>query len=119
MIELDQKKLEILIPSEYVRNYIEETNWTFSDKEIAVLAYHSEMILKEKYNFLKSISENTSDQILAAQIENYLDDLRRQFEDFKIASKDDGRTNYIYILYLDNKIRRKRTCFMGIIWTGA
>lgn len=103
MIELDQKKLEILIPSEYVRNYIEETNWIFSDKEIAVLAYHSEMILKEKYNFLKSISENTSDQILAAQIENYLDDLRRQFEDFKIASKDDGRTNYIYILYLDNK----------------
>lgn len=110
---MDGKVLEMLIPSAYVRGYVKETGRIFSDKETAAMAHHSEMPLKEKYRLLMSLSETTDDKALALQVQNYLIDLGRQFEDFRTASKNGGKTNYIYVLYLNREFPEEKDICYG------
>ena len=40
---MDERELEIMIPSGYVRNHVRESGWRFTDKERASLLYHADI----------------------------------------------------------------------------
>lgn len=45
--ESGRDELELLIPSETVREYVRETGWTFTDFQKAALLYHRGLPLKD------------------------------------------------------------------------
>lgn len=88
------EELKALIPSEYVRNYVLETGWIFTDPQKAVLLVNGDLTLKEQHSRLQALQENTSDQDLRKRIARYLNKEELKFQAFK-ENKDKA---YIYIL---------------------
>jgi len=102
---VDEKELEIMIPSGYVRNYIKESGWTFTDREKASLLYHADIPWRERCQGLKDLQDQTQDGELERQILVYLDKIQMEYAAFK----ENGDRNHIYIL----KIREE-----GGSWDG-
>lgn len=76
-------ELEILIPSETVRNYVLEKNRTFTDAQKACVLLYHDMPLRMLYLRLRSIRDNTADMVLKKQLEEYIDIEERGFEAFR------------------------------------
>lgn len=76
-------ELEILIPSETVRNYVLEKNRTFTDAQKACILLYHDMPLRMLYPRLRSIRDNTADMVLKKQLEEYIDIEERGFEAFR------------------------------------
>lgn len=87
-------ELTVLVPSEYVRNYVLETGWTFTDAQKAVLLINGDLTLKEQYSRLQVLKENTTDQNLQKKIVGYLNKEELKFQIFK----ENSDKAYIYIL---------------------
>lgn len=58
---MDEKELEILIPSGYVRNYIKESGWAFTDREKASLLCHADIPWRERCQRMKDLQQRTHD----------------------------------------------------------
>ena len=65
-------ELNVLIPSEYVRNYVLESGWVFTDEQKAVLLVHGDLSLKEQCSRLQELQKNTANQSLRERIAKYL-----------------------------------------------
>lgn len=102
---MDEKELEILIPSGYVRNYIKESGWAFTDREKASLLYHADIPWRERCQRMKDLQHRTHDGELKREIFAYLDKVEMEYAAFK---ENDSRS-HIYIL----KIREE-----GGSWDG-
>lgn len=78
-----KEELELLIPSETVREYVRETGWTFTDFQKAALLHHRGLLLKDEYAYLQILGDRTTDQVLKGQIVEYLGELERGFQNFR------------------------------------
>lgn len=87
---MDEKELEIMIPSGYVR----ESGWTFTDKERASLLYHADISWMEQCRLLEGLQLQTGDGELKRQILEYLDKARVEYAAFK----ENADRSHIYIL---------------------
>lgn len=92
-MKIDEKELEMLIPSKTVRDYILETEWTFTDFQKAALLCHRGLALKEEYLYLRALGERTDDGVLREQITRYLDEIEKGVEAFRENS--DRRCIYV------------------------
>lgn len=90
----DREELELLIPSETVREYARETGWTFTDFQKAALLYHRGLLLKDEYAHLKALGDRTSDHALKGQIAEYLEGMEKGFQNFR----ENSDRNCIYVL---------------------
>lgn len=102
---MDKKELEIIIPSGYVRNYVKESGWIFTDRERASLLYHADIPWRDQCQRLKSLQHQTNDGKLKGQISAYLDKAGIEYAAFK----ENGGRSHIYIL----KVREE-----GGFWDG-
>lgn len=100
-------ELNVLIPSEYVRNYALETGWVFTDEQKAVLLVHGDLSLKEQCSRLRALQESTADQSLKERIAKYLNSEDLRFQAFKVNSDK----AYIYIL----KVKEGNIPYPGIL----
>lgn len=91
---MNEKELEVLILSKTVRDYVLETDWTFTDFQKAALLCHRGLLLKDEYSFLKVLGERTDDDTLRKQIAEYLEEIEKGFEAFK----ENGDRRCIYVL---------------------
>lgn len=91
---MDEKELEIMIPSGYVRNYIKESGWIFTDREKASLLYHADIPWRERCQRLKDLWRRTQNGELKRQIYVYLDKIQMEYASFK----ENGDRSHIYIL---------------------
>lgn len=57
MTKEEIEELEILIPSDYMRKYIIETGWTFTDEQKAVLLVYGGLPLKEQHSRLQVLQK--------------------------------------------------------------
>ncbi len=96
---MDRKELELLIPSETVRNYILETGWAFTDKEKAALVCFVRRPWEEERSLLRTIGDKTSDQELREQITAYL----KWGEQAEEAFKKNTDRNSVYILKVEEQ----------------
>ncbi len=80
---MKKDELEILIPSETVREYIAETGWEFTDFQKAALLCHRGLLLKDEYAHLKALGEHTADYVLREQIAGYLGGIEKGFRTFR------------------------------------
>lgn len=90
---MKKDELEILIPSETVREYIAETGWEFTDFQKAALLCHRGLLLKDEYAYLKALGEHTVDHVLREQIAGYLGGIEKGFQTFRENS--DRRCIYV------------------------
>lgn len=90
---MDEKELEMLIPSKTVRDYILETEWTFTDFQKAALLCHRGLPLKDEYSYLRALGERTDDDVLREQITRYLEEIEKGFEAFR--ENNDRRCIYV------------------------
>ncbi len=102
---MDERELEIMIPSGYVRNHVRESGWRFTDKERASLLYHADIPWREQCQCLECLQLQTGDGELKRQILAYLDKARVEYAAFK----ENGDRSHIYIL----KVREN-----GGFWDG-
>lgn len=89
-----REELELLIPSETVREYVRETGWTFTDFQKASLLYHRGLLLKDEYAHLKALGDRTTDHVLKRQIAEYLEGMEKGFQNFR----ENSDRNCIYVL---------------------
>ena len=94
MTKEEMEELEVLIPSEYVRNYALETGWVFTDEQKAVLMVYGSLPLKEQHSRLQALQRNTTDRNLQSRIAKYLNREDLKFQAFK----ENNDKAYIYIL---------------------
>lgn len=104
-IKVDEKELEILIPSKTVRDYVLETGWKFTDFQKASLLCHRGLLLKDEYAHLEALGERTADHALREQITGYLGGIEKGFQAFR----ENGDRRCIYVL----KVREE-----GDHWDG-
>lgn len=90
---MDREELELLIPSETVREHVLETGWTFTDFQKAALLCHRGLLVKDEYLHLKELGERTSDYDLQKQITEYLGRMEQGFLNFRENS--DRRCIYV------------------------
>lgn len=91
---MKKDELEILIPSETVREYIAETGWEFTDFQKAALLCHRGLLLKDEYAHLKALGEHTADYVLREQIAGYLGGIEKGFWTFR----ENSDRSCIYVL---------------------
>lgn len=91
---MNEKELEILIPSITVRDYVMETGWIFTDFQKAALLCHRGLLLKDEYSYLRELGERTADRILRKQITAYLEGIEKGVRELK---ENNGR-RYVYVL---------------------
>lgn len=96
---MDEKELEILIPSKDVRDYVKEVSWTFTDGQKASLLVHGNLTLKEQYSHLQALQNSTADLKLQEQIAEYLNRADRELRAFK----ENSDKNHIYILKVEEE----------------
>lgn len=92
----DRIPLEALIQSEYVREYVIKTGWTFTDDQKATLLANSwigNLPLEEQFYYLRVLRDSTNDTELKTQISSYLDRMERRCKRLK---KEKSRINAIY-----------------------
>lgn len=90
--------LELLVPSRFVREYVQKTGWVFTDYQKAALLAHSDFPLQKKYDLLQKLREDTRDGILREKIGEYLAEKEQSFRVFQ--QNDDHR--FIYTLEVDD-----------------
>jgi hypothetical protein len=91
---MNDEELQVLIPSEYVREYVRKTNWTFTDAQKASLLVNGELTLKEMYPRLRELKEHTEDEELRGQLAMYLDHKEKNLAAFR----DNSSRNSIYLV---------------------
>ena len=74
--------------SKDVREYIEKTDYQFSDMDIATIIYHSELSESEKLRLLSELGQKTEDTVLCQQIEERIAYARLCYQRF--AENDGG-----------------------------
>ncbi|SCX09716.1 hypothetical protein SAMN02910339_01389 [Lachnospiraceae bacterium YSD2013] len=84
--------IEALIPSKDVRNYHGKINYKYSQFVLASLIVHGEIPYFRKVDELKKIMNETSDNTLKAQIEEYVDFMEYSYKSF-VCNKDN---EYVY-----------------------
>lgn len=92
----DRIPLEALIQSEYVREYVQKTDITFTDAQKATLLANSwigNLHLEEQFRYLHILRDDTTDTDLKTQITTYLDRMERRCKKLK---KEESRINAIY-----------------------
>ena len=95
---MDKKELEILIPSETVRQYVLDTGWTFTDMQKAALLYHSDLPLEQQYSWLRTLRAKTDNEGLRKQLTVYLDREEQGLQAFK----ENNDKSHIYALTIKN-----------------
>ena len=98
---IDMIPLEKMIPSEYVRGYVQNTGITFTDAQKAALlanGWIGNLHLKEQFQYLRILRDTTSDTELKSQITTYLGRMERYLQELK----DNHDRSCIYILKIEN-----------------
>lgn len=98
---IDMLPIEKLIPSEYVREYVIKTGWTFTDAQKATLLANSwigNLPLDEQFRSLRILRDSTTDTELKSQITAYLDRMERHLRELK----DNHDKSCVYILKIEN-----------------
>ena len=93
--------IEKLIPSEYVREYVQNTGITFTDAQKATLLANSwigDLPLDEQFHNMRILRDTTSDTELKSQITTYLDRMESHLQELK----DNTDRSCIYILKVEN-----------------
>lgn len=98
-MHMDEKELELLIPSETVREYIIETGWTFTDREKAALLVHRNLLWKEECSRLKELADKTGDEELCGQITGWLEWHEKAL---RLFQENNGK-QHIYVLKAEEK----------------
>lgn len=84
-----------LIPSKQVRDYIDEINFEFTDHQMATLIWNARgYTYKQRIDALKSLGENTTDQVTKEQINQriaYEEEALKRF-------KSNPDNNFIYVV---------------------
>lgn len=93
----EEDELAAIVPSRYVREYIQKTGWTFTDFQKAALLVNGLLPLRQKYTRLKTLGQRTEDERLREQITAHL---KKRKEEFGIFCRNDGR-KYIYTLEVE------------------
>lgn len=79
---MDIEELNAMIPSETVRKYVQETVWTFTDTQKAILLYHCNLPLEKKLSYLKNLYNKTEDEKLQKELTDYLSDDKTDFNEY-------------------------------------
>ena len=101
MTDNDRIPLEAMIQSEYVREYVIKTGWTFTDAQKATLLANSwigKLSLDEQFQYLRILIDTTSDTELKSQITTYLNRMAHSLQELK----DNSDRSCIYILKIEN-----------------
>ena len=98
MANKNNDELSLIVPSEYVRNYMQTTGWRFIDAQKATLLMYGGLTLKEQHTHLQALQESTSDQGLKERLARYLDTEALKFQAFK----ENPDRAYIYILKVND-----------------
>ena len=98
MTNKNNDELSLIVPSEYVRNYMQTTGWRFTDAQKATLLMYGGFTLKEQHVHLRALQEGTSDQKLKEQLARYLEIEALKFQVFK----ENPDRAYIYILKVND-----------------
>ena len=111
------------VPSAYMRKYIEETGWNFSDLEKAALVHNlPDLSLEAEFEALRELAGELSDEAVIVQIEEYisreterLEDLSRGGDDivFSVISWDDDGCKEMHGLFRNWENARKRGRALG------
>lgn len=91
---METKELEILIPSETVRDYIAETGYTFTDWQKASLLYRQDQPFNAAREALYTLCDTTNDTALEYQLAQYLSREEKAFE----MLKENPDRDFIYIV---------------------
>lgn len=97
----DMIPIEKLIPSEYVREYVQKADITFTDSQKATLlanGWIGNLPLDDQYKYLRILRDSTSDTELKPQITSYLGRMDRHLQELK----DNNDRKCIYILKIEN-----------------
>lgn len=92
--DVDPEELKAMIPSETVREYILKTDWTFTDREKAGLLLNNTLPLSELSLRLRTLRDNTADEVLKEKLAQYLNFEERELRELK----ENGNREYIYVL---------------------
>lgn len=90
----DMEELKAMIPSETVREYILKTDWTFTDREKAGLLLNNVLPLSELFPRLRTLRDNTADEVLKEKLTRHLNAEERGLRELK----ENGGREYIYVL---------------------
>lgn len=92
--DVDMEELKAMIPSETVRQYVLKTDWTFTDREKAGFLLHNDLPLNELFCRLRSLRDNTNDNVLKEKLTRYLNSEEQGLRELK----ENGDRYYIYVL---------------------
>ena len=81
--DIDLEELKAMIPSETVREYILKTNWTFTDRKKAGLLLNNTLPLLELSRRLRTLRDNTADEVLKEKLTQYLNFEERELQELK------------------------------------
>lgn len=91
---MDREELDLLVPSETVRNYVMETGWAFTDKEKAALLFRSHcrdgLLLEGYHSRLRNLRDRTADEGLREEIAVYLERGEQAVQRFRENSGRDS-----------------------------
>lgn len=92
--DVDMEELKAMIPSATVREYVLESGWSFTDREKAGLLLHNDLPLNEQFCRLRSLRDNTDDNVLKEKITRYLNSEEQGLRELK----ENSDRYYIYVL---------------------
>ena len=92
------------IPSVTVRDYILEHNWQFTDRQKAVIIYHSLLPIGERIEMLRELAAITENSDLKEQITAYLTYIKKALRLFE--NNDDRR--FVYkVIFTEEDLNEK------------
>ncbi|MBQ8940992.1 MAG: hypothetical protein IJ062_04080 [Firmicutes bacterium] len=92
------------IPSNYVREYIKNNNWQFSDIQKASIVYHSLLPLTQRISMLDKLGQETGDKDLSEQIRAYLTYINKALSVFS----DNTDRRFIYrVIFMEEEYNEK------------
>lgn len=92
------------IPSFTVREYVLEHNWQFTDRQKAVIIYHSILPLRERIEMLRELAAITENSDLKEQITAYLTYIKKALRLFE--NNDDRR--FVYkVIFTEEDLNEK------------
>ena len=98
------------IPSVTVRDYIPEHNWQFTDRQKAVIIYHSILPLRERIEMLRELAAITENSDLKEQITAYLTYIKKALRLFE--NNDDRR--FVYKVIFTEEDLNEKTGFTEV-----
>ncbi|GEM_PF-2984852 len=96
------------IPSFTVREYVLEHNWQFTDRQKAVIIYHSILPLRERIEMLRELAAITENGELKEQITPYLTYIEKALRLFE--NNDDRRFVYKVVFLTEDYNKKTGFC---------